>query len=224
MLTLVLTERGLQAGQNWWLSVWSEATATAAAEDPPAGINTTFYMLLYFGLGFTSLVFQVRGVCTCLYVCVCVVWCVAWWWMGVFVTQSAARLSLECGGPMRLPCIAACHPSTRCCYSLPCYCITQNMEPPNNPPPFAPLSSPQKQHPALHCLPQVVKAVMLVLGAVNAARVLQQRLLACVVRLPMSFFDSQPTGRLLNRFTKDTEAVDVALQGSVSSFINCAIR
>ncbi|KAI3434886.1 hypothetical protein D9Q98_002940 [Chlorella vulgaris] len=127
VLTLVLTERGLQAGQNWWLSVWSEATATAAAEDPPAGINTTFYMLLYFGLGFTSLVFQ------------------------------------------------------------------------------------------------VVKAVMLVLGAVNAARVLQQRLLACVVRLPMSFFDSQPTGRLLNRFTKDTEAVDVALQGSVSSFINCAI-
>ena len=33
---------------------------------------------------------------------------------------------------------------------------------------------------------------------------MQERLLACVVRLPMSFFDSQPTGRLLNRFTKDT--------------------
>lgn len=32
----------------------------------------------------------------------------------------------------------------------------------------------------------------------------QERLLSCVVRLPMSFFDSQPTGRLLNRFTKDT--------------------
>lgn len=33
---------------------------------------------------------------------------------------------------------------------------------------------------------------------------MQERLLACVVRLPMSFFDSQPTGRLINRFTKDT--------------------
>lgn len=40
-------------------------------------------------------------------------------------------------------------------------------------------------------------------GGVRAARLLQERLLACVVRLPMSFFDSQPTGRLLNRMTKD---------------------
>ena len=56
---------------------------------------------------------------------------------------------------------------------------------------------------------QVVKAVMLVFGSVNAARVLQERLLACVVRLPMSFFDSQPTGRLLNRFTKDTGGLGV---------------
>jgi ABC-type bacteriocin/lantibiotic exporter with double-glycine peptidase domain len=58
----------------------------------------------------------------------------------------------------------------------------------------------------------------------SPADCLQERLLSRVVRLPMSFFDSQPTGRLLNRFTKDTEAVDVALQSSVSSFLNCAIR
>ena len=50
---------------------------------------------------------------------------------------------------------------------------------------------------------QVAKAVTLVIGGVRAARLLQERLLACVVRLPMAFFDSQPTGRLLNRFTKD---------------------
>ena len=50
---------------------------------------------------------------------------------------------------------------------------------------------------------QVAKAVTLVVGGVRAARLLQERLLACVVRLPMGFFDSQPTGRLLNRFTKD---------------------
>ncbi len=30
-----------------------------------------------------------------------------------------------------------------------------------------------------------------------------------VIRLPMSFYDSQPTGRLLNRLTKDTESVDI---------------
>ncbi|PSC76242.1 multidrug resistance-associated 1 isoform X1 [Micractinium conductrix] len=127
VLTLSMVERGLQAGQNWWLSVWSEATAAAEADADPAGLHSRTYMLLYFGLGLSSLVFQ------------------------------------------------------------------------------------------------IVKAVMLVFGSVNAARVLQERLLACVVRLPMSFFDSQPTGRLLNRFTKDTESVDMELQSSVSSFLNCAV-
>ncbi|KAL4446696.1 hypothetical protein ABPG77_007940 [Micractinium sp. CCAP 211/92] len=127
VLTLGLTERGLQAFQNFWLSIWSEATAAAEAGGDAAAMRTHFYMLLYFAFGLSSLAFQ------------------------------------------------------------------------------------------------VVKAVMLVIGSVNAARVLQERLLSCVVRLPMSFFDSQPTGRLLNRFTKDTESVDVALQSSVSSFLNCAI-
>ncbi|PRW61038.1 multidrug resistance-associated 1 isoform X8 [Chlorella sorokiniana] len=68
---------------------------------------------------------------------------------------------------------------------------------------------------------QVAKAVTLVVGAVRAACLLQERLLACVVRLPMSFFDSQPTGRLLNRFTKDVESVDTTLLASVLSFLSC---
>ena len=39
----------------------------------------------------------------------------------------------------------------------------------------------------------------------------------------MSFFDSQPTGRLLNRFTKDTEAVDISMSGTVSSALSCFV-
>ncbi|PRW33949.1 ABC transporter isoform A [Chlorella sorokiniana] len=125
VLSLALVERGLQALQNWWLSVWSQATADAEAQEQ--AVQTSYYMVVYFALAVSSLFFQ------------------------------------------------------------------------------------------------LVKAVSLVLGSVNAARVLHERLLACVVRLPMSFFDSQPTGRLINRFTKDTESVDVALQSSVSSFLNCAV-
>ena len=50
-----------------------------------------------------------------------------------------------------------------------------------------------------------------VYGSVNASRVLHADLLGKVLRLPMSFFDSQPTGRLLNRFSRDTELIDIML-------------
>jgi ATP-binding cassette, subfamily C (CFTR/MRP), member 1 len=70
---------------------------------------------------------------------------------------------------------------------------------------------------------QVFKALTLVLGSLSAARRLQADLLARVLRLPMSFFDSQPAGRLLNRFTHDAEAVDVGLAGSISSLLNCTV-
>jgi hypothetical protein len=57
----------LQALQNWWLSVWSEATAASEATpvDPAAAaaaVDTTWYMMLYFAFGMTSLIFQV-GAC-----------------------------------------------------------------------------------------------------------------------------------------------------------------
>lgn len=70
---------------------------------------------------------------------------------------------------------------------------------------------------------QAGKAVVVVLGSIAAAKKLHAALLETVLHLPMSFFDSQPTGRLLNRFTKDTEAVDVQLSSSVNSFLNCAV-
>lgn len=122
VLMLAMGERGLQAGQNWWLSIWSSATESSAEGQVPP-----FYMWTYFGIGLLSLILQ------------------------------------------------------------------------------------------------SVKAVVLVLGSVTAAQSLHAALLDTVLRLPMAFFDSNPTGRLLNRFTKDTEAVDVSLSSSVSSFLNCAV-
>ena len=123
VLTLAVTEKGLQSAQNWWLSVWSSAVEVKNLSQD----DTWFYMKVYFSIGLVSLVIQ------------------------------------------------------------------------------------------------IARAVSLVLGSLIAAGSLQKSLLTTVLRLPMSFFDSQPTGRLLNRFTKDVEAVDTSLQSSISSFLSCSV-
>ncbi|KAG2442750.1 hypothetical protein HXX76_002831 [Chlamydomonas incerta] len=70
---------------------------------------------------------------------------------------------------------------------------------------------------------QLCRSALLIYGSIRASRLLARRLLDKVVRLPMSFFDSQPTGRLLNRFTKDTEALDVNVSGAVNSALTTAV-
>ena len=42
-----------------------------------------------------------------------------------------------------------------------------------------------------------------------------------VLRLPMSIFDSQPAGRLLNRFSQDTEATDVVVRETIAWCLTC---
>ena len=51
----------------------------------------------------------------------------------------------------------------------------------------------------------------MVVGSFNASRRLHRNLVERILRLPMSFFDSQPSGRLLNRFSRDTESLDTNL-------------
>ena len=60
-------------------------------------------------------------------------------------------------------------------------------------------------------LASVLRNLVTVWGSYRASKKMHARLLDHVLLLPMAFFDSQPLGRLLNRFTKDTEAVDVEL-------------
>ena len=62
----------------------------------------------------------------------------------------------------------------------------------------------------------VLRDVVAVWGSYRASKSMHERLLSHVVALPMTFFDSQPMGRLLNRFTKDTEAIDEELLQLVS--------
>ena len=55
------------------------------------------------------------------------------------------------------------------------------------------------------------------LAAYAASRTLHSSILYGVLRAPMSFFDTTPIGRIINRFAKDIESVDSALPQSFSS-------
>jgi len=50
-----------------------------------------------------------------------------------------------------------------------------------------------------------------VICGIQAARTLHQGLITRVLRLPMSFIDTTPMGRIINRFSSDIEAIDSSL-------------
>ncbi|KAJ3151156.1 hypothetical protein HDU86_006146 [Geranomyces michiganensis] len=54
----------------------------------------------------------------------------------------------------------------------------------------------------------------------RAARVLHGASLSRVMEAPVRFFDSNPLGRIINRFSKDTDTVDTTLADSFRMFIN----
>nr|XP_014430763.2 canalicular multispecific organic anion transporter 1-like [Pelodiscus sinensis] len=64
-------------------------------------------------------------------------------------------------------------------------------------------------------------ALLAARGAVRASRTLHQELLSNILRVPMSFFDTTPTGRIVNRFAKDIFTVDETIPMSFRSWLAC---
>ncbi|KAF8933344.1 Canalicular multispecific organic anion transporter 2 [Dissophora ornata] len=58
-------------------------------------------------------------------------------------------------------------------------------------------------------------------ACVRASEVLHDNVLARVLRLPMSFFDVTPQGRVLNRFSSDISDIDEMVPESFISFLTC---
>ena len=55
----------------------------------------------------------------------------------------------------------------------------------------------------------------------RASKILHQRLLHSVMRSPMSFFDTNPTGRIVNRFSADIDKIDLTIPFMISDFLWC---
>jgi len=64
-----------------------------------------------------------------------------------------------------------------------------------------------------------VRSEFTVTGGVRATRNVFDSMLQSVLRAPMSYFETVPMGRILNRFTYDTDVNDVTLTQVISMFI-----
>uniref|UniRef100_A0A8B9G5I3 Canalicular multispecific organic anion transporter 1 n=1 Tax=Amazona collaria TaxID=241587 RepID=A0A8B9G5I3_9PSIT len=58
-------------------------------------------------------------------------------------------------------------------------------------------------------------------GSTGASRVMHQQLLGNILRAPMSFYDTTPMGRIVNRFAKDIFTIDETIPMSFRSWLSC---
>ncbi|KAF9438519.1 hypothetical protein BGZ76_007193 [Entomortierella beljakovae] len=65
--------------------------------------------------------------------------------------------------------------------------------------------------------------VTMVSAAIRASSRLHERLLTKLLRLPMSFFDTTPLGRVVNRFSSDIYAIDELTPWNFISFFMCGV-
>ncbi|XP_039343186.1 multidrug resistance-associated protein 5 isoform X5 [Mauremys reevesii] len=70
---------------------------------------------------------------------------------------------------------------------------------------------------------KAVRGIAFVKGTLRASSRLHDELFRRILRSPMKFFDTTPTGRILNRFSRDMDEVDVRLPFQAEMFIQNVI-
>jgi ABC-type multidrug transport system fused ATPase/permease subunit len=69
----------------------------------------------------------------------------------------------------------------------------------------------------------LVGSFSVVMGGLNASRLLHDTTLGRVLRAPISFFDVTPVGRILNRFSRDQDSIDTILPETLASALRSAV-
>eukprot|EP01119_Soliformovum_irregulare_P017045 TRINITY_DN5018_c0_g1_i3.p1 TRINITY_DN5018_c0_g1~~TRINITY_DN5018_c0_g1_i3.p1 ORF type:complete len:802 (-),score=245.21 TRINITY_DN5018_c0_g1_i3:165-2570(-) len=69
----------------------------------------------------------------------------------------------------------------------------------------------------------VVREFLLASTVLQCSKSLHNKMLQCVLRAKMAFFDSTPTGRVINRFAKDLEVLDRQVYITLTDMIFCGV-
>ena len=67
----------------------------------------------------------------------------------------------------------------------------------------------------------VVVSVVSTIGYIRASAKLHHRLLLNILRCSMTFFETIPLGRILNRFSADIEMLDSSMPEKINEFLIC---
>lgn len=68
-----------------------------------------------------------------------------------------------------------------------------------------------------------VRSLNLALFGVRASQKMHDDLLSSILKAPMSFFDTTPTGRIISRFSKDLFSIDSELSEVLDFFLWCSL-
>ena len=73
-------------------------------------------------------------------------------------------------------------------------------------------------------LAQMIASMIFTFLFVTASTNLHNGVLDSILKCPMKFYDSTPTGRILNRFSRDVDEIDGRLSWTIESFIRNVFR
>ncbi|XP_022702909.1 multidrug resistance-associated protein 1-like isoform X1 [Varroa jacobsoni] len=69
----------------------------------------------------------------------------------------------------------------------------------------------------------LVGLTALSLGCIWTSSALHNKMLLSILRAPMNFFDSTPTGRILNRFSRDVDELDLNLYSTADGYLETTV-